>query len=155
VHQTIAKVTDDLGRRYTFNTAIAAVMELLNHVTRFEVVTDADRGVVQEALESAVLMLSPIVPHICHRLWHDLGKATAVVDEAWPMVDETALAADTIQIIVQVNGKLRARLEVAAGLDETAIREAAMAEDNVQRFVGGKNIRKVIYVPGKLVNIVV
>jgi leucyl-tRNA synthetase len=155
VHQTIAKVSDDIGRRYTFNTAIAAVMELLNHVTRFAVEDDTDRAVVQEALESAVLMLSPIVPHICHRLWQDLGKATAVVDESWPVVDQAALAADTMQIVVQVNGRLRARLEVATGLDEAAIRQAALEEDNVQRFVGKQSIRKVVYVPGKLVNIVV
>ncbi len=155
VHQTIAKVSDDVGRRYTFNTAIAAVMELLNHVTRFEVRQEADRVVVQEALEAAVLMLSPIVPHICHQLWRDLGRAIAVVDEAWPGVDESALAADTVQIIVQVNGKLRARLELPAGLDDDSVKAAALAEDNVQRFIGEQAIRKVIYVPGKLVNVVV
>ena len=155
VHQTIAKVSDDIGRRYTFNTAIAAVMELLNHVNRFEVQQEADRAVVQEALEAAVLMLSPIVPHICHQLWHELGRDTAVVDESWPAVDESALTVDTVQIVVQVNGKLRARLEVAAGLDEAAVKTAALAEDNVQRFIGDQSIRKVIYVPGKLVNVVV
>jgi len=155
VHQTIAKVSDDVGRRYTFNTAIAAVMELLNHVTRFEARQDGDRAVVQEALEASVLMLSPIVPHICHQLWRDLGRDTAVVDEGWPDVDESALAADTVQIIVQVNGKLRARLELPARLDDDSVKAAALAEDNVQRFIGEQAIRKVIYVPGKLVNVVV
>ncbi|UCG72646.1 MAG: leucine--tRNA ligase [Chromatiales bacterium] len=155
VHQTIAKVSDDIGRRYTFNTAIAAVMELLNHVTRFDVQQDADRAAVQEALEAAVLMMSPIVPHICHQLWHELGRETAVVDESWPVVDESALAADTVQIVVQVNGKLRARMEIAAGLDDESIKSAALEEDNVQRFIGDKSVRKVIYVPGKLVNVVV
>ncbi|MDJ0927189.1 MAG: leucine--tRNA ligase [Gammaproteobacteria bacterium] len=155
VHQAIAKVSDDIGRRYTFNTAIAAVMELLNHITRYDVGSPADRGVVQEGLEAAVLLLSPIVPHICHRLWQDLGHEAAVVDEAWPNVDESALTTASIQIIVQVNGKLRGRLQVPVDLPEADLREAALAEENVQRFVGDKPVRKLIVVPGKLVNVVV
>ena len=154
-HETIAKVSDDLGRRYTFNTAIAAVMELLNYVNRFHVRAEADRGVVQEALEASVLMLSPIVPHICHELWRDLGRDSAVVDEAWPAVDDSALAADTVQVVVQVNGKLRARLDLPASLDAEGVKSAALAEENVQRFIGEQAVRKVIYVPGKLVNVVV
>ncbi|MGI9330854.1 MAG: leucine--tRNA ligase [Gammaproteobacteria bacterium] len=155
VHQSIAKVSDDIGRRYTFNTAIAAVMELLNHITRFQASTEGDRAVVQEALEAAVLMLSPIVPHIAHQLWQDLGHTTAVVDESWPVVDESALSADTMQIIVQVNGRLRARLELPSSMDAEAVKAAALAEENVQRFVADQSIRKVILVPGKLVNVVV
>jgi leucyl-tRNA synthetase len=155
VHETIAKVTDDIGRRYTFNTAIAAVMELLNHVNRFEVRRPADRAVVQEAVEAAVVMLSPMVPHVCHALWQDLGRKGAIVDEPWPEVDQGALAVDTVQIVVQVNGKLRARLDISAGLDAEAVKAAALAEENVQRFVGEQTVRKVIYVPGKLVNVVV
>jgi len=155
VHQALQKVTDDVGRRHTFNTAIAAVMELLNQINRFEAGGPGDRAVVQEALEHCVVMLSPMVPHICHRLWRDLGHEGAVIDAKWPAVDESALGADSLQIIVQVNGKLRARVEVPADIDEGKLRERALAEPNVQRFVSGQPIRKLIVVPGKLVNVVV
>jgi leucyl-tRNA synthetase len=155
LHQTIAKVTDDVGRRYTFNTAIAAVMELLNELARFEVRSATDRVVVQELLESVVLMLSPIVPHICHRLWSVLGHQKAVIDEQWPVADETARLAETLEIVVQVNGKVRGRVTVPADAAVEEIRAAALQEGNVQRFVGDKAVRRVIVVPGKLVNVVV
>jgi leucyl-tRNA synthetase len=154
-HQTIAKVSDDIGRRYTFNTAIAAAMELLNAVRDFDISTAEDRGVVREALEAVVLMLSPIVPHICHALWHALGHASAAVDEPWPAVDEAALEQDMIEIIVQVNGKLRGRISVASDADKESIAALALADKNVQRFVADKEIRKTIIVPGRLVNVVV
>jgi leucyl-tRNA synthetase len=154
-HQTIAKVSDDIGRRYTFNTAIAASMELLNAVTRFAAESEQDRAVVREALEAVVLVLSPIVPHICHELWHVLGHASAAVDERWPDFDETALQQDRVEIVVQVNGKLRGRISVAADADRDTISTLALADENVQRFVAGKDIRKVIVVPGRLVNVVV
>jgi leucyl-tRNA synthetase len=155
LHQAIAKVTDDVGRRYTFNTAIAAIMELMNELGRFEARTPADRAVVQELLESVVLMLSPIVPHVCHRLWRVLGHARAVVDEHWPEADRTALAAETLEIVVQVNGKVRGRIAVPAAATEDAVRTAALADDGVARHVAGKPVRRVIVVPGKLVNVVV
>jgi leucyl-tRNA synthetase len=155
LHQTIAKVTDDVGRRYTFNTAIAAVMELLNELGRFEARSPADRAIVQEALESVVLMLSPMVPHICHRLWRALGHSRAVVDEHWPAADESALAAESVEIVVQVNGKVRGRITVPVGSGEEAVKAAALADDNVSRHMAGKNARRVIVVPGKLVNVVV
>ena len=154
-HQTIAKISDDIGRRYTFNTAVAASMELLNAVTRFEDESDAGRAVVREALESVVLMLSPIVPHICHALWADLGHETTLVDAGWPSVDKDALEADLVEIVVQVNGKLRGRVSVAADADNDTIGKQALADPNVQRFVEGKEVRKTIVVPGRLVNIVV
>ncbi len=154
-HQTLAKVSDDLGRRHTFNTAIAAVMELLNAINRAPAATPGDRAVLQESLELAVLMLSPIVPHICHRLWHVLGHTGAIIDEPWPRPDPQALLAETCEIVVQVNGKVRARVSVAADASEEDVRAAALADDNVQRFVSGQGIRKVIVVPGKLVNVVV
>ncbi len=154
-HQTIAKVSDDIGRRYTFNTAIAAAMELLNAINRFEVKTPEDRGVVREALETVVLVLSPIVPHICHALWHVMGHASAPVDESWPVVDQSALQQDMIEIIVQVNGKLRGRISVASDADKESISALALADKNVQRFVADKEIRKTIIVPGRLVNVVV
>jgi len=154
VHQTLAKVTDDIGRRRTFNTAIAAVMELLNAVVRFEDASVQGRAVVQEALDLAVLMLSPFVPHVAHQLWRDLGHATALVDERWPEPDEAALQQDMLEIVVQVNGKLRSRLSLPADAGEDDARAAALADANVLKFVGDKPVRKVIYVPGKLVNVV-
>jgi len=155
LHQTIAKVSDDIGRRYTFNTAIAAVMELINSVSRFDARTDQDRAVVKESLDAIVLMLSPIVPHICHRLWQSLGHDLAMAEQAWPVADVDAVQADTLQIIVQVNGKLRARLQVPADASTQELEAAARADHNVQRFIADKEIRKVIVVPGKLVNVVV
>ncbi|HEY7753418.1 MAG TPA: leucine--tRNA ligase [Steroidobacteraceae bacterium] len=154
-HQALAKVGDDIGRRRTFNTAIAAVMELLNAIARFEDASPRGRAVMQEALELVVLMLSPFVPHAAHAMWRALGHATMVVDEAWPRPDPAALEQATVEIVVQVNGKLRARVQVAAGADEAAAREAALADPGVARFVAGQTVRKLIYVPGKLVNVVV
>ncbi|MGI9232500.1 MAG: leucine--tRNA ligase [Woeseiaceae bacterium] len=154
-HQTIAKISDDIGRRSSFNTAVAAAMELLNAVNRFDDESDAGRAVVHEALESVVLMLSPIVPHICHALWEELGHRTPLIDQAWPVVDDAALEVDMIEIVVQVNGKLRGRVSVPADAEKDAIEQLAIGDENVQRFVAGKDIRKVIVVPGRLVNIVV
>jgi leucyl-tRNA synthetase len=154
-HETIAKVSDDIGRRYTFNTAIAAAMELLNAVNRFDADQPQDRAVLGEALDAVVLVLSPIVPHICHELWQVLGHTTVPVDELWPEVDEAALAKDTIDIVVQVNGKLRGHISVAADADKDAIEALALANENVQRFIADKEIRKTIVVPGRLVNVVV
>ena len=154
-HQTLAKVTDDIGRRRTFNTAIAAVMELLNAVSKFEADGAADRRVTQEALEIAVLSLSPIVPHVTHALWQALGHATALIDEPWMAVDAAALATSTLEVVVQVNGKLRSRISVPVDADDAALRAAALADPNVQKFVGAAAVRKVIVVRGKLVNVVV
>jgi leucyl-tRNA synthetase len=154
-HQTLAKVTDDIGRRRTFNTAIAAVMELLNALAKFPQSTPQDRGVMQEALEIAVLTLSPIIPHVTHAMWRELGHRTALIDESWTAVDDSALQRSTVELVVQVNGKLRARITVAIDADEQTVREAALADPNVQKFVGGAVPRKVIVVPGKLVSVVV
>jgi len=154
-HQTTAKVSDDIGRRYTFNTAIAAAMELLNAVNRFADSTTQGRAVKGEALEAVVLLLSPIVPHICHVLWHVLGHETALVDVRWPAFDESALQQDMIEIVVQVNGKLRGRIRVATDTDKDTVAELALADGNVQRFIAGKEVRKTIVVPGRLVNVVV
>ncbi|MCH8958299.1 MAG: leucine--tRNA ligase [Proteobacteria bacterium] len=154
-HDTIAKVGDDIGRRFTFNTAIAAVMELLNHVSKSADHSVQGRAVIQEALEAACLLLSPIVPHVCHRLWHELGHAQAVVDVRWPVVDEAAREQDMLEIVVQVNGKLRSRISVAADADRELIGRLALDDEIVQRFVGDKEVRKLIVVPGKLVNVVV
>jgi leucyl-tRNA synthetase len=154
-HQTIVKISDDIGRRYTFNTAVAASMELLNAINKFDDATDSGRAVEREALEAVVLMLSPMVPHICHELWSVLGHQTALIDVPWPEVDEQALVTDLVEVVLQVNGKLRARISVAAGADNDSVAALALADPNVQKFVGDKEIRKTIVVPGRLVNIVV
>lgn len=154
-HQTLQKVTDDLGRRHTFNTAIAAVMELLNALGKFIETDAAATAVRQEVLEFAVLMLAPITPHICHVLWQQLGHENAVVNADWPVVDEAALKQDKIELMVQVNGKLRSKLLVATTASQADIETLALADDNAQRFIDGKTVRKVIVVPGRLVNIVV
>jgi leucyl-tRNA synthetase len=155
IHQTIAKVSDDVGRRYTFNTAIAAVMELLNALNRLKDSSAAGRAVIHEGLEAVVLLLSPIVPHICHELWHALGHEEAIVNVPWPKADASALVREMVEIVVQVNGKLRGRISVAAGSDTDTISAAALADENVKRFVADKPIRKTIVVPGRLVNVVV
>jgi leucyl-tRNA synthetase len=155
VHQAIAKVSDDLGRRYTFNTAIAAVMELVNAMSRFDDTSPAGRAVMREAVEAVVLLLAPVVPHVCEILWELLGRQGSVVGAAWPQVDAAALVTDTLEIVVQVNGKLRGQVSVPAGADKAVIEQAALAEENVRRFIDGKAVKKVIVVPGKLVNIVV
>jgi leucyl-tRNA synthetase len=154
-HQTLAKVTDDIGRRRTFNTAIAAVMELINALARLDDDSPPARAVRHEALELVALMLSPIVPHACHALWQALGHAEPILDARWPQVDETALAQDSIDIVVQVNGKLRGRISVPVGASDEATASAAMSEPNVQRFIGDKQVKKKIVVPGKLVNLVI
>ncbi|MDX1736250.1 MAG: class I tRNA ligase family protein, partial [Halioglobus sp.] len=152
-HETIAKVSDDYGRRQTFNTAIAAIMELCNELGKLDD-SDQSRAVLDEALRAVVLMLSPIVPHISHALWPALGGAGDILDAGWPALDESALARDSIQVVVQVNGKVRAKMDVPADADKDALEAAALAQDNVQRFIEDVTVRKVIVVPGKLVNIV-
>ena len=154
-HETIAKVGDDIGRRFTFNTAIASVMELINALVKFKDNSEQGRAVMQESLQAIVLLLSPIVPHITHEIWQVLGQDGALLDHAWPKVDESALVKDNLQIIVQVNGKLRSRIEVPANASKDEIEVAAVTDENVKRFTDGKQVVKVIVVPGKLVNIVV
>ncbi|MGX2041017.1 leucine--tRNA ligase [Methylocaldum sp. MU1018] len=154
-HETLRKVTDDIGRRYTFNTAIAANMELLNALAKFDDAGDQGRAVRQEALELVVLMLSPIVPHICHRLWRELGHPETAATVAWPKVDESALVQNTVELVVQVNGKLRSKITVPVDAANDAVEAAALGDPNVQRFVEGKPVKKVIVVPRKLINIVV
>ncbi|MGO1626143.1 MAG: class I tRNA ligase family protein, partial [Halomonadaceae bacterium] len=158
-HETIRKASDDIGRRTTFNTAIAAVMELSNTLGRFTHEADAadpdNLAVAREAMETCVLLLAPITPHLCHALWQHLGHNEPAIDAPWPALDESALTRDSIELVVQVNGKLRARLQAPAEADKAAVERLAMADDNVKRHIDGKTVRKVIVVPGKLVNIVV
>ncbi|MEH6467678.1 MAG: class I tRNA ligase family protein, partial [Porticoccus sp.] len=153
-HETIAKVSDDFGRRQTFNTAIAAVMELLNEVGKSDREKPNGLAVEREALETAVLVLSPIVPHVCSALWQELGHEDNLLNAPWPQVDESALVKTTIQMAIQVNGKLRAQIDVPAEAKKEDIEQMARDHENVQRFTEGQTIRKVIVVPNKLVNIV-
>jgi len=154
-HQTLNKVTDDIGRRRTFNTAIAAVMELLNALGKFPQATPQDRSVMHEALKIAVLALSPIIPHATHAMWRALGHTRALIDEPWMAADAGALEQATVEIVVQVNGKLRGRVIVPVDAGDGELREAALADANVRKFVGTDAVRKVIVVRGKLVNVVV
>ncbi|OQX14481.1 MAG: leucine--tRNA ligase [Thiothrix lacustris] len=154
VHQTVQKVGDDMARRHTFNTAVAANMELLNEVSRFTDDSATGRAVRHEALETVVLMLAPITPHISHALWQALGHSDAVVNTRWPAVDESALVQNTLELIVQVNGKVRGKVQVSANTAEDAIKATALANENVQKFLEGLTVQKVIVVKGRLVNIV-
>ena len=155
VHKAVAKVTDDIGRRYTFNTAIAAIMELMNSLTKFEDTSEQGLAVMQESLEMMVLVMSPIIPHITHALWQALGHDEHIVNHAWPQYDPDALVQDEIQMIVQVNGKLRGKIMVANEASKDDTEKMALEDENVQRFIDGKNVVKVIVVPNRLVNIVV
>ena len=154
-HSTIVKVSDDIGRRYKFNTAIAAIMELLNSVTRFDDDSHKGRSVVRESLETIILLLTPIVPHICHELWKKLNYKTSLIDEEWPNADKLALAKDSIEIVVQVNGKLRSRIIVDVNADEEKIKSLVIKDKNVQRYIGKNKVKNIIIVPGRLVNVVV
>jgi leucyl-tRNA synthetase len=155
LHETIQKVGDDYGRRHTFNTAIAAVMELLNAASRNEEEGQAAAALRQEIFETAALLLNPITPHTSHALWQKLGHAeTTLEDIGFPKADVAALARDTVTLAIQVNGKLRGTLEVAVNLPKEEVERLALADANVQRFLDGLSLRKVIVVPGKIVNIV-
>lgn len=155
VHKTIAKVSDDIGRRQTFNTAIAAVMELMNKLTRAPLESEQDRAVMAEALSAVVRMLYPITPHICFELWKALGNESNIDHAEWVKADEVAMVEDEKLIVVQVNGKVRGKVTVAADADEETVKTVAFADENVKKFTDNTQIMKVIYVPGKLLNVVV
>jgi leucyl-tRNA synthetase len=153
-HETLEKVTDDIGRRRVFNTAIAAVMELMNTLGKFEVNSALDRAIVHEALELIVQMLSPIVPHACHALWQELGHSDALIDRPWPKPDSQALIRDSIQIPVQINGKLRAQIEVPSDATEAEVKAAALSNEVVLKWIDPASVKKTIFVRGKILNIV-
>jgi len=153
-HQTIAKVTDDYGRRHSFNTAIAAIMELTNAIAKMTVQDETDAAVVKHALDHAILLLSPVAPHMAQALWNASGRDSLIVDEPWPVHDEAALVKDEVTVVLQVNGKLRGKIDVAASATKDEIEALAMQDSNVVKHIEGLTIRKVIVVPGRLVNIV-
>ena len=155
LHHTIAKVSDDFGRRHSFNTAIASIMELMNTLVKVHGSNATSRSLVQEVLENVVLLLSPIVPHICHTLWKELKPGTELLDQPWPKVDCTALVQEEIKMMVQVNGKLRGQISVLKGADRSVIERIAMDNDQAQKFIAGHKVKKIVVVPGRLVNIVV
>jgi leucyl-tRNA synthetase len=155
LHETIAKVSDDIGRRHAFNTAIAAVMELLNVLTKFDDESAAARAVRQEAWQAVTLLLNPITPHFSHALWQALGNAESLIeDQSWPAADSKALEKDALVLAVQVNGRLRGQIEVAVNAAKDECERLALADPVVARFLEGQTVKKVIVVPGKIVNIV-
>ena len=154
LHVTIEKVTDDIGRRQTFNTAIAAIMELLNLATKCTGTDEASMAVRYEVYNNVIIMLYPIVPHICFKLWSMLGNTTEIDTETWPVADKDALKEDEITIVVQINGKVRAKISVAPNEDEETVIAKAKETPEAQKFTEGKQIKKSIYVKGRLVNIV-
>jgi leucyl-tRNA synthetase len=154
IHQAIKQASHDVGQNHKFNTAIAQVMTLMNVLEKAPQGTEQDRALIHEGLETVTLLLAPITPHISHELWHRLGHADPVIDAGWPVLDESALVQDSLQLVIQVNGKLRGHIEMPASASREEVEAAARANENVLRFVDGLTIRKVIVVPGKLVNIV-
>jgi leucyl-tRNA synthetase len=154
VYNTLEKVTDDMSRRFTFNTAIAANMELINQLSKFHETDEIAQAIRQEALESIVLMLSPVMPHVAQELWLMLGKDGLVMDQPWPEIDEDALEQSNIQMMIQINGKLRGKVDVDVDADDKTVEKLALENDNVVQFLENKTIRKVIVVKGRLINIV-
>ena len=155
LHQTIKKVSDDFTRRLTFNTAIAANMELLNSVAKFDDHSPEGQAIRQEVFENMILMLAPIVPHVCHQLWQEIGQGSGILDHPWPQVDESALVRETLEMVIQVNGKLRGKMQISAEADRSSCETMALEVEAVRRFIDNAPIKKVIVVPKKLVNIVV
>ena len=154
-HETIKKVSDDFGRRNTFNTAIAAVMELLNEIPKVDTISPQSIAVRREAISNAILMLNPIVPHICNKLWLTLGNPTSICEIDWPKVDELALLKTSSIIVIQVNGKVRGKIEVSVGSNDDTVKNQALEHENVQKFIAGKQVKKIIIIPNKIVNIVI
>ena len=154
-HETIKKVSDDFGRRNTFNTAIAAVMELLNEIPKVDTISPQSIAVRREAISNAILMLNPIVPHICNKLWLTLGNPNSICEIDWPKVDELALLKTSSIIVIQVNGKVRGKIEVSVGSNDDTVKSQALEHENVQKFIAGKKVKKIIIIPNKIVNIVI
>jgi leucyl-tRNA synthetase len=154
IHKTIEKVSDDIGRRQTFNTAVAATMELLNHLQKASKTTEQDLAVLREGINAIVLLLTPIAPHICHVMYRDLGHNNAVETAPWPIAEAEAMIEDEKLVVVQVNGKVRAKITVSADATKEQVETMGLAEQNILQHTDGKIIRKVIYIPGRLLNIV-
>src|SRR5258706_97932 len=155
LHSTIAKVTDDYGRRNKYNTVVASIMEFMNLIAKMTDTSSVARAVRQEALQAMVLLLSPIAPHVCHALWQALKPGADVMREPWPKTDEAALVQDEIEFVLQVNGKLRGHMRAPKTAGREQLEQLALAHDAVTRFTNGQAVKKVVVVPGRLVNVVV
>jgi len=155
LNTTIKKVTEDVGGRFSFNTAISSIMELVNELYKYKELEDANQAFMEKAIETLVVILSPFTPHICEEMWEGLGYTESLKDVAWPAYDEAALVKDTIEIVVQINGKVKEKLNVSNNLSREDLEKEALSNDKVKALVEGKNVVKVIAVPNKLVNIVV
>ncbi|MDD6154754.1 MAG: class I tRNA ligase family protein, partial [Eubacteriales bacterium] len=154
MNATLKKVTDDMTGKFAFNTAISAIMELVNEMYKYKE-KDVNKALYKRAIDVLILMLAPFTPHICEEMWQDTGHDTVLTDERWPEYDEKALELDEEEIIVQINGKLKYRMNVEAKLDRDALRDSVMADSEVQKLIEGKNVVKVIAVPSRLVNFVI
>ena len=155
LHTTVKKVTDDVGGRFSFNTAISSIMELVNELYRYKELKEANPAFMKKAIDTLVIILSPFTPHICEEMWEGLGHTQSLTEVAWPAYDETALVRDTVEIVVQVNGKVKEKLNVASGLSRENLETTALSDEKVKALTDGKNVVKVIAVPNKLVNIVI
>jgi leucyl-tRNA synthetase len=155
LNSTIKKVGEDVGERFNFNTAISAIMELVNEMYKYKELEEFNAGLFRDALDKLVIMLAPFTPHLCEELWEGLDCKESVHLQSWPQVDESALVKDTVEIVVQINGKVKAKMDVDNGLTREALESVAMENEEVKGLVEGKNVVKIIAVPNKLVNIVV
>ena len=155
VHQTVQDYRKDMERRFQLNTAIAKLMKLFNEISSFEVRDELDRKILKESIEILLLLLSPIAPHICEELWHRIGKETLIVKEGFPEVDEEALRVEEVEIPVQINGKLRARVRIPFGADEETVKEIVMRNRKVRSYLDAGEVKKFIYIKNKLVNVVI
>jgi leucyl-tRNA synthetase len=154
-HQTIKKVTDDIEKDYHFNTAIAAMMELINEISSFNPDSDEEKEAVITAIRNMLLMLAPFAPHVCEELWHAVGGTPSIFSHPWPVCDEAMAKDEEIELVVQVNGKLRAKITASAGLTDEKARELALADPKIKEVLSGRELVKVVVVQGKLVNIVI
>ena len=155
VHTTIKRVTDDAGTRFNFNTAISAIMELVNGLYQYREVAGYNKAVMAEAVDTLVLLLAPFIPHVTEELWQDLGHGESVHKQKWPVVDEAALVADEVTVIVQVNGKVRDKILMPVNLDKAETEKMVLAQPKIAEILAGKEVKKVVVVPNKLVNVVV
>ena len=156
-HATLKKVGEDIGNRYQFNTAIAAIMELVNalYLAKDELATTEEgRKVLSSAMATVLTLLAPITPHVCEELWEDLGHARSIDQEPWPVWKEDALQRDVLTVVIQINGKLRGKIEVPASASKEEVEQLALTEQNIVRHLEGLTVRKVVVIPGKLVNVV-
>ena len=155
LNTTIKKVTDDMGGRFSFNTAISSIMELVNELYKYKELEEANQAFMKKAIDTVVMILSPFAPHICEEMWEALGYNQSLTAVAWPSYDKDALVRDTVEIVIQINGKLKEKLNVANNLSREDLENIALSNDKVQALIADKNVVKVVAVPGKLVNIVI